>query len=82
MDPFTLALINLGAAFGIIGVGVALLAAPIRVTRALNDWFAIVPAVAAQQRFRVAVVRLCGASLVFLGLIFAGRAITFAGRLL
>jgi hypothetical protein len=80
MDPFTLALVNLFAVLGVLTVGAALSLAPIRVTRALNEWFAVVPAVQAGQRLRLAAIRFCGVALVVLGTTFFGRAVAFAGR--
>jgi hypothetical protein len=56
-------------------LGVCLLVAPSRATRALHEWYIVPPAVQPGHRVRLFVVRLCGALLivfsVFLAVSFA-----------
>ena len=51
------------AAAAIVALGVALLVAPVRATRALNEWYLVPPAIQPGQRIGLAVCRLIGLGL-------------------
>jgi hypothetical protein len=77
MDPFSIGALYLAAGLAVIAVGGALLVAPGRSSRALNDWFAVVPAVARGQWPKALVFRGVGVGLIVYGAVLAGRAISF-----
>jgi hypothetical protein len=75
MDGPTTILVVL-AAFPIFGLGAALLFAPVPTMAALNQWYLVPPAVRSSQRVRVAVVRVCGAAVMFLAVWLEVQAVT------
>ena len=75
MDGPTTILLVL-APFPIVLLGLGLVVAPARVTSALNEWYVLPPAVRAEQRIRLTLVRAIGAGLVVMAVGLELRAIS------
>jgi hypothetical protein len=69
------------AAVPIFVLGIALAAAPARVTAALRDWYVIIPSVARGHHFRLALVRAGGVGLMVLAIGLELRALSLVGSL-
>jgi len=63
MDPVILACVGITVA-ALLTVGAALLVAPARCTRAVNEWYVVIPAVAATNPVGLLVCRAAGVGLV------------------
>jgi hypothetical protein len=80
VDPVILGCVGI-AALGMVALGAALLMDPARCTRALNEWYVIVPAVGATNRIGLLVCRAAGAGLIGGGVALALSAVHLISQL-
>jgi hypothetical protein len=80
VDPVILGCVGV-AVLGMVALGAALLMDPARCTRALNEWYVIVPAVATTNRIGLLVCRTAGAGLIVGGAALATSTVHLISQL-